>query len=288
MSRTKRTRSQLAESPATWSPTPEEIHRYIPRSLDEICGNRELKQWIVDSMNSQIQGRGTSIMLRGPRRSGKSSAIKFYLRSLMCPNRDQETLAPCWRKDCRPCQHFDHREAQVGLTHVLCFDIQAKAPVQILPLHCGKIDRDDLIRDLALLKEGEGVRVILLEEAGELGRKGLDRFLVTEADDREAVWIAVDPDFEPLRSSPLLDRFDEVIDTQLPAPLEFCEFILGRCIAWKIDFDRDDPALFVDLGQRTDYRVGRAYKALTIAARRGRRLTRAIVERFEPFTAGGE
>lgn len=288
MSRTKQAASPRPESTRTWRPKPDDIRRYIPRSLDEISGNHDLKQWIVDSMSGDIRGRGTSIMLGGPRRSGISSAIKFYLRSLMCPNRAPLTFAPCRGQDCRPCQHFDHREAQIGLSHVLGFDLDGEYPVQILPVHCGKVDRDDLLRDLPLLKEGDGVRVIVLEEAGELARKHLDDFLVTELDDRDAVWIALDPDFEPLRGSPLLDRFDEVIFTQLPRPDEFSEFVLRRCIEWEIAFDRHDPALFVDLGQRTDYRVGRAYKALAIAARTRRVLTRDIVERLEPNPAGGE
>ncbi len=265
-------------------PTPHQIRRHRPRSLDEVIGNRELKEFVATSLASQVRGQTVSLKLAGPRLSGKTATIQLYLQALMCPNRDLVSFAPCYGADCQACRNYKPWYSHVGLNHLMT-GTYGDDTVQVVALPCGKIDQNDITRELSPLKEVDGVRIVVLEDAGLLRPRGLERVLKAESERLDTVWIALDEDFRELHDSPLLEKFDRTIRTQLPGPSEFIPYLIDRCDEWEIDFDRDDPELFVILAERSGCVVGRALKVIAQAAQDGRRLPRGLVETFDFYPA---
>jgi hypothetical protein len=261
-------------------PTPHQIRRHRPRSINEVIGNRELKDFVATALTSPVRGQSVSLKLAGPRLSGKTATIQLYLQTLMCPHRDLVSFAPCYGKDCLACRNYKPWYSHVGLSHLMTGTYEDDT-VQVIALPCGKIDQNDITRELSSLKEVDGVRIIVLEDAGLLRPRGLERVLKAESERLDTVWIALDEDFRELHDSPLLEKFDRTIRTQLPEPSEFIPYLIDHCEEWEIDFDRDDPELFVILGERSGYVVGRALKVIAQAAQDGRHLPRLLVETFD-------
>ena len=268
--------------PAPWRPTPGQIRRYRPRSLAEVIGNDELKGWIASSLGSEIKGRTASVKVEGPPLSGKTTLIDLYLRTLLCPSRDAGSIAPCYRKECEACRGYKPWYTHDRLSHLQVGEYDSDHRVQVVPLSGGRVDPTDVNRELASLAEGDDVKIVVIDDAGLIRARGLEGVLKSWVDRLDAAWIILATDFHDLEGSPFLDRVDRTIRTDPPMPEAFIRFAIDRCVEWQIDFDRDDPEVFVLLGERSGHVVGRALKVFATAAENGRRLTRTLVEEF-PF-----
>ena len=269
-------------APAPWRPTPGQIRRYRPRSLAEVVGNEELKAWIVASLDSEILGQSTSVKVEGLPLTGKSTLIELYLRTLLCPSRDLAEIAPCRNSECKACRGYRPWFTHDKLSNLEIGAYDSDHVIQVVPLACGRVDATDVTRELDLMTDKDGVRIVVVEDAGLIRERKLEGVLKSWSDRLDAVWIILGTNFHDLEGSPFLDRIDRALRTDPPAPEAFIRFVIDRCDEWQIAYDRDDPEAFVLLGERSGHVVGRALKAIATAAEGGRRLTRTLIEDF-PF-----
>lgn len=83
--------------------TPGQIERCVPDNLTEIAGCEELKAVLVAQL--RLNGQGPNILISGESGTGKTSAVKAFVRTLNCPNRSGDIPVPCGV--CEDCKRLD-------------------------------------------------------------------------------------------------------------------------------------------------------------------------------------
>ena len=213
-------------------------------------------------------------LVSGDSGTGKTAAVKAFVRSLMCPHRDVDTGTPCGK--CQACMTFDVRYDSTGLFAYL--QERAKGtgqPVHFNPINCGEVT-ETLRTILTERHDYEGRYVIYLDEVHRLMRRKMEHMLLVPLQEMDALWVASSAMSSELDSM-FRRRFSAKLSTTLPDMPALIEFLRERCQHWRVSVD-DDPGTFALLAQRSRRITSEAIGRIAVAAgRKDRCLTRELV-----------
>jgi len=254
-------------------PSAQEIEKWKPSFFEEFVGNRSLIKCLKDGI--RVHGRLPNTFVRGPSRSGKTAAIKLFIKSLFCVQRDPTTLNPCG--SCDTCLQNVEDHGHYGLFAE--FDDGAPSreiPLHYVPIDCPKIPEAKLRDVLQELRDFEGIRIVYLDEVHRLVERKMDHMLLKSLEERRFLWMASSATTAGLEQM-FLNRFSKRIRTSLPESDKLAEFLALRCLVWGIEWK--EPETIVRLVERANQVPGLALQVLAAAAATPEReLTRELVE----------
>lgn len=220
-------------------------------------------------------------LVHGDSRSGKTAAIKLYIKTLACKRRDETSLSPCG--DCDSCRKNVGRYADSELTISFPSEPELCQKFDYLPIDCTRITESRLRTELENLWDTDGIRIVYLDELFRLQRRGMDELLLKALEEHNFVWLASSATLEGIEQM-FLNRFSAPVRTELPTVDELSEWLALRCQSWMIDWD--DPMTLIRLAERCDRVPGKALHVLARAAgTRARRLTERLVSTHEFLTS---
>lgn len=238
--------------------TPRQIERWVPDNLTEIVGCEELKAELIAQL--RLSGQGPNILISGEPGSGKTSAVKAFVKTLNCPNRSGDIPIPCGV--CEDCKRLDVRKPEEGILTVLNAFAIGKVPLHYHPVNCGRVSESEL---KALLDRSDlaGQSLIHLDEVHRIVRRGMDQLLLKPLEELDCVFIASSVHTDELDPM-FLRRFAVKVSTSAPTEKELAFFIAGRCRAWGIEYD--NPGTIALLAQRSNENPARSLTVLSRAA----------------------
>jgi len=252
--------------------SPREIETWIPQSLSQIVGCRDVKLHFENML--RLGRRGQNTMVTGPSRTCKSATVKAYIRAEMCPHRDPQSLKPCGK--CSTCIDLDIRKREEGLYAILRSRVMRDnlEPLFWYPINCGMITEAGLREVLEDIPDQEGRTIIHLDETHRLVRRHMDHLLLVPLDQYDVQWIATTA--HPNELDPMFrNRFTAKLATTLPTEAELVAFLADRCGDWEINFECQDTLRIV--ARRSGLRPGIALGILANAAGHpDRKLTRDL------------
>lgn len=253
-------------------PTPREIERWVPADLSQVVGCTPLKAHFYEGL--RLDACGVNTFVEGQSGSGKTAAIKAFVRSLMCPDLDRSTFQTC--KICDACRTFDVRYADQGLFTLSQPRVHGgREPLHFYPVNCGAVSEAGLQEIIADRSQFSGKFLIYLDEAHRLVRRKMEHLLLKPLEELDALWIASTAQPDELDTM-FHRRFSCHLSTTLPTDTELNKFLAERCLAWGIL--TDDPNTLKLLAKRSGCLPAKAVSVLAIAAGRAdRRLDRDLV-----------
>jgi len=255
-----------------------DIERWVPKSLSEVIGCSELKLELAQYLRPN--GRGPNILISGDPGTGKTAAVKAFVRTLSCSKRTTDPLLPC--EECESCRTFDVRYPELGLFASLNprVTVDGAEPLHFCPINCGGVTEAQLRELLNDLRYFRGLILIYLDEAHRLKPRNMNHLLLPPIEETEAIWVASSAlahELDPM----LLRRFAIRTKTSLPDEEELLMFLAHRCNEWKIKVD--DIITLQLLSQRSQGNVSECLSVLArAAANESRLLAKELVLRH-PF-----
>ena len=246
--------------------------RWAPRTRDDIAGNSEIKQFLwgqFGAIRFEEQHHGSNAMIIAPPGTGKSTAVRLFLMSLLCENLDQH-LNPCHVPHC--CGR-DSLTGRCGL-----FAQESSVHVEVMTVNCADVHPDQLRRVREIADARSGPLVIWLDEVHRLARRNLDEELLVAMDTTEAMWLATSTTVggpEPA----FVDRFRLRLSTSPPTRNEFVGWLAARCVDCGVRVDNPTTLALIadDIGRNG--RQGLAALSFAISLN-NRLLTRSVAEDF--------
>lgn len=256
-------------------PTPRDIERWVPSHFDQIIGCKMLKEHLADHL--RMDSCGVNTLVFGEPGSGKTAAVKAYVRSLMCPFLDKTTLIPCGH--CNACRTFDVRYEDSGL-FTLAQDRVANglSPINFFPVNCGAVTESQLRDLLDSRPQYDGRYLIYLDEVHRIIRRKMDHMLLKPLEELDATWIASTA--RPTELDPMfLRRFSAKTTTEPPTTDELVRFLEARCTEFSIEIE--SQSVLSLLARKCCGNTSKAMSVVAISAgRQSRRLTRDLVVQF--------
>lgn len=212
--------------------TPRQIERWVPDNLTEIVGCEKLKTELIAQL--RLNGQGPNILISGKSGTGKTSAVKAFVKTLICPYQSGDIPVPCGK--CRDCQNLDVRHPEEGIFATLSDRGLQGSPVHFHPVNCGSVTEGELKRVLKDRPEFSGTSIIHLDEVHRIVRRGMDQLLLKPLEELDCVFIASSVHTDELDPM-FLRRFAVKVSTSAPTEKELAFFIVERCRAWSIEYD---------------------------------------------------
>jgi len=258
-----------------------QIEHLLPSGWNEIIGNRSLKahlQSMVRDMAWPRQGTGVNTLVLGDSRSGKTSAVDFAIKAMVCWKLDHNTLQPC--RECGVCQQRGLTD-RVTSNDLFMLDAPANGlcftPINGNAVTAGELD--DLI--LEARQHGSRRHLVYIDEIEGLCRRHLDHALYKAVEQHlNITWILSTATTKGLATM-FINRFTKV-STEPPSVPAMAVFLAQVCRRPDVEISWDDGATFLLLAGRSRQLVGLALKCLAKAKLNEGFLTRALVEDF-PF-----
>jgi len=227
-------------------PSPHEIDRWQPPSLQHIVGCDELKSVLYEFVRHS--GQGPNLLISGESGTGKTASVHAFFRTLNCPQQTGEPPMPCG--ECPDCLNFDVRDPDEGLfaivrPRVLRYD---REPLHYQPVNCGAVTEAELRQVLQKSRDYEGHLFIYLDEVHRIVRRKMDHLLLKPLEELNAVWIASSARTDELDPM-FVRRFPIRISSSLPNERELTEFLADRCHEWGIV--PHDPETLLLLARRS-------------------------------------
>ncbi len=255
------------------------IESWVYSSWGEIVGNRRLKAFLQAMARSIVgpdKGQGINTLVLGPSRSGKTSTVEFFVKTVLCWNLDHEKFQPCGK--CHPCVQCAGRYELLdmdqilhgGLDHDVCF----------VPIDGNKFTQADIDQAIDRANGRCGWRwIYYIDEIQGLVRRHLDHSLFKAVEQHKHVtWIvstATTKGLDPM----FRNRFTEVA-TELPSIGELAPFLGRRCRTPGINITWDEDTTLIRLAERSKQLTGLALKCLAQAKMFGGQLTCEMVEQY--------
>jgi len=247
------------------------VQRWQPHRWDQCIGNPTLKRFLKDEA-SEIRGlidRGESlaayrrpnVMVSGPYRSGKTSFINQFMKTLTCDAVDGQ-LNPCGGI-CEPCRERVAMLGQTGLyTQVRSLGLDGRTCVDVREVDCGLLSYGQLKSVIdAIPFETNDLMVVLFDEAHRLAAKQADEMLLKVAEQRSCMILLAT--VAPGKLDPMVRARFTHLRTQQPTRREMLQFLAERCAEWGIDADAD---ALVRLAEKSEGVPGIALNALSLAS----------------------
>ena len=254
-------------------PSAQEIEKWKPSAFEEFVGNSFLIKCLKNGI--RVHGQLPNTFVRGPSRSGKTAAIKLFIKSLFCVRRNPETLNPCGVCDNCSQEIEDHGHAGFFAE----FDEGSpsrKIPLHYVPIDCPRITELRLRESLQELRDFGGIQIVYLDEVHRLVERKMDHMLLKSLEERRFLWMASSATTAGLEQM-FLNRFSIRLRTSLPERDELAEFLVFRCLVWGIEWK--EPETIMRLVERSNHVPGLALQVLAAAAATPEReMTRELVE----------
>ncbi|MGI8981879.1 MAG: hypothetical protein ACR2FY_21825 [Pirellulaceae bacterium] len=268
-----------------------DIERWQPSRWDEIIGNQQLKEYLLDMIRcirKEGHQSGFNALITGPSRGGKTSTVRFAIKCLGCLNLDFETYNPC--HSCAHCVMKNHLYGNDGWENFIDYldeaEVKTSIRYQYLPLDCARLGQSDIDACIEKIRGCDDcVRVITLDEVHRLVQRNLDDQLLKPVEDYAANWIAMsalmkkenESDQKKLEKM-FQNRFSFRINTEKPTVPQMATWLAMRCEEFGLtcDFPRDTLHY---LAERSNQLAGMALQVLNKAhKRRSKELTRQLVD----------
>jgi len=223
----------------------------------QIIGNQDL---IAQLMGVTNFDEPPKVFLAGPAGSAKSTLVNHICRYLACYEPANNNPCGC----CEGCEEFRAMDSDTGLfkmkehegitRHYLHINCRYTTPFQILD------DLEGIRNDVA-----DSIRVIHLEEAGNLKRLGCDESitgLMDHPDFRTCYWFATAVTDQGLAEQ-FRRRWEIQARTRRPPAHELALFLTEQCADYGIEIDH--PATLEMLAEASYGVVGLALRPLNMA-----------------------
>lgn len=268
--------------------------RWLMTSWDQMIGNSRLRTYCQDVVLG-VRERGVlsgyNSLIKGPSRTGKTSAIKLMVQAIGCLNLNFDTLAPCGT--CFNCRHKNHILGNEGWVEIADVLGESEAPTPIrylyLPVECPRLTVGDLDELIAKVRYDDGnLKIIYLDEVHRLGRNFNDEKFLGVLEDSSAIWIASsanlqrDPGDKPSALDKMFcNRFSFRINTEKPSIEELMIWLADRCEEFGLAVEAPEETLR-ELSLRSMRVPGLALHVLNRAHKsRSRELTRQLLEEHD-------
>lgn len=219
-----------------------DIERWQPSRWDQIVGNHQLKEYLLDMIHcirSEGHRSGFNALVTGPSRGGKTSTVRFAIKCLGCLNLDFATYNPC--HSCAHCRMKDYLHGNDGWENYIDYldEAEVKTPVryQYVPLDCARLGQGEIDACIEKIRGTDGcVRVITLDEVHRLVQRNLDDQLLKPIEDYAANWIAMsalvkkeDEGDQKKLEKMFQNRFSFRISTEKPTVAKMALWLAERC-----------------------------------------------------------
>lgn len=248
-------------------PTAGQIARFVPASLDDICGNYRIKKALVARLN--CEGDHPPLLIYGPTYTGKSAAMRWFGRMVCCTAPNLVEMRHCGR--CVNCEHLAALYEQHLDDHPLY-----RNGVKWVPYDCGSakpLQHSFFYWD----KEGpDDVRIYWLDEAHRIGQELMGKILNNLQEDPHSIYVltTINPKKIPIN---LYARLGEQIETEPPTVDELADWLRQKCREWRIEVE-DDGVLPL-LAQASRQNVAGCLHVMARAAEQpGRRITIRLIQ----------
>lgn len=264
-------------------PLPFDFQRWQPTRWDEFVGCAEAKAFLQSTVRAVWHGyrdlgfisqaARPAVLLHGMTRTGKSSLGKFFTRCLTCDELDLDTLNPC-RGTCRVCRQRPEILGLEGLFAVASSRVD-RPVVEVVTLDCARTHTVAEVEAVIRRAEegGDGLRLILIDEAHRLAPKRLDEAFLRPIEDTNALWLfmtAKDMDLDEMFRNRLIP-----LRTELASKHEFKSWLVDRCRDSGLTY----TAEAIDrLAEASNRNPGLALRALAKASYGPEGLTIAVID----------
>lgn len=267
---------------------PVDLEHWQPRTWDEIVGNQNLKKHLQNMVWCiRIRGdrSGFNTMVTGESRAGKTSAISFAVRCLLCRNLHTESLNPC--DTCSNCSFRHHIMGNDGWEGSVdpATDSQENIRFRFLPYNCGRMLQADIDSLLYKVRDADELQIVYLDEVHRLARRHMDEQLLSAIDTLPAIWISSSARIRQAHSTErtlekmFQNRHTFRMETQKPSEARLVDWLAYRCTEYEISYS--DNSVLSRLSQRSQRIPGMALQVLNEAHKqRAPELTIDAVESF--------
>lgn len=270
-----------------------DLERFQPSSWDDIVGNPAIKEYFFDAIYC-IRERGDisgfNMIATGPSRDGKTSAITFGMRCMLCCNLDLETMNPC--HSCENCTAKFHLFGNDGWNNsVDLYGDPDKNPTPVrfhyFPLDCTQLKEADVESLIAKILVDDGqLKFVYLDEVHRLSKRWMDEKLLKPTEMYPAIWLASSAVVEKEREDDdskidkmFQNRFSHKLRTERPNEDEMLSWLVDRCEQFKIKVEDNSTVPLNRLIDRSNRSPGMALQVLNRAhKKRSPLLTLKLVE----------
>jgi DNA polymerase III delta prime subunit len=256
--------------------------RQVPPRWSGVVGNKRIVRYlrnVAKKIRTGYAETGTfpsdallPILVSGPSRTGKSAAIKLFLRTLVCQALDDE-FNPC-EGNCKVCREQPEVFGMSGL-YTVCATAEHQLPIHMSTINCADVESRQALKDS--IQQGlnivDGLVVLFLDEAHRLAKGHFDSSLLTSVDDTKVLWIVATAKPDDLEEM-FTNRF-HLLSTERPTIDDMADWLSIKCEERNIAYE--DNALF-RLIEKCDRVPGMALHALAVAAVDPEGLTLDFVE----------
>ncbi|MBL8822271.1 MAG: hypothetical protein JNJ77_06745 [Planctomycetia bacterium] len=251
--------------------TPPDILRWLPDRWDQFIGNRQLKRYLqklLVKLRKEFRRTGKipevsrlCFLVTGESRSGKTSLIKHFVRSLTCSDFNDETMEPC-KRTCIACRERPEKYGLHGLFATAAIG-PGNMPVHLMVVDCTKLQTPDQLRKV-LIDAGDwddGLRVFYFDEVHRLIHKQMEEMLLKEVEEKNFLWF-----FSTAKPQNLEDMFLNrllKLKTELPESKEMEHWLVDLCDQWGIAWE---PEAILRVVEKCNRVPGTALHALAMAA----------------------
>lgn len=272
-----------------------DFENFQPKSWQDIVGNQEIVEHFQNMLYKiRVDGaiKGWNTLLTGPSRSGKTSEVKLFLRSLICLNiADYSKIYPCFT--CPHCKSnyetYGNRdwENEIGMLGEENFKTPIRCLIRVV--NCAEVTADELDEIVQEVRvHDERLKIIYLDEVHRLRHRRLDERLLKPMEDSQAIWIGSSANIEKnsMDDTSKLDpmfqnRFSFRLKTQLPTIKELVAWLAKRCSEAELQVDEPVREILTIVAKRSQCVPGLALQVLNRAVKsRNRLLTKKIAEEF--------